>query len=1027
MSRLEEERGARWFLTTFAAAVAFVCAFSLSLFWCNNFSPSHIPVPVAGSRAEFPKIKPKKNNAPPTRPTGKPAGAANTLPLKNTAAGKTTFPRWGGAFSSAAEDGTGFFDRDAAAAFATAEIYAARRAGDPEARRRVVRLKSRALRPDPDATLTEIFPPKEKKAGGSVKERRQLVYLQFETHPSPELRAVLRRGGVRLLSPVGGLTWLARGSRTALAAARRRSGVRALARVDPRDKLQPLLFKGRIPSYSKNAAGRLRLRVLGFLTVDGDTDAETWAGRLRKTVKQLGGELRGSGETPVGPTASILLPPEKLTALAADPEVHCLETAAPPIRSSSLDVARQSNVDDVRDGGPLLSGSGVTAAVREIGQATLHSDYKDRFIVKDSDGDTSSSSANHSTGVVGVLGSSGTVFPNAEGMAPAVSILFYTVTEGGAADGYLQTGDLTDAAGNGARLSTHSYGPAISSSTNGTLFGAYQADSAAWDQAAVSGDLVVVFAAGNERNDGDGTAVGGELYDNIDFLSGAKNTIDVGAVGTAAHAADPDEGLSAAGDETSFSSYGPMDDGRIKPDLVAGGVDVLTTQGLNGTQIVTGTSFSAPAVAGMIALLFEHYKNKVGGAPTAALVKALMLTTASDIESTGPDAKTGYGIADIEAPVKLLDQYVSSSESPFFEGSVSEGEEQTYSLSVAGESEIRIGLCWLDPAGDPLASKALVNDLDLEVVSPTGTTFYPFSLSAAAPNEAATSSGPNHADPYEQVVLTAPAAGTWTIRVKGTSVPQGPQDYALVVSKPASAAVAAGIAVSPSYGAAALEVYFSGSNSSGSITAYAWDFGDGTTGSSLNEVHTYTAPGTYTVRLTVTGVTSSITASAAVVIVVTRRKVTAYPSRIRGRVDFDHFNRDTMTLSLTVPELVRSSQDAREAIRNGEYEGKTFTVRLNGSTVKTFILDHRAKYRDKTAMFKLIPRRGKIVTAFRHADFYLLFTTLGMTSDPESSGSYSLPVQVEGNDAVYEATFSLSYLNRNGRVGRIVTPRKTKP
>ena len=71
-----------------------------------------------------------------------------------------------------------------------------------------------------------------------------------------------------------------------------------------------------------------------------------------------------------------------------------------------------------------------------------------------------------------------------------------------------------------------------------------------------------------------------------------------------------------------------------------------------------------------------------------------------------------------------------------------------------------------------------MNDLDLEVVSPTNVTSFPFSINKASPQTVATATGANTVDPIEQLVVNGPADGTWTIRVKGTAVPNGaPQQF----------------------------------------------------------------------------------------------------------------------------------------------------------------------------------------------------------------------------------------------------------
>jgi PKD repeat protein len=943
-------------------------------------------------------------------PTAEQSSPCKETPFFCPAAYKTIGTYWGGAWSSANSDGRNFFNRERNHHFQKHAESILKESGDPDAERRIVSLKSRSFLPDPRAPVSESV-------GDGVLTEKILVFIQFEEQPTENLKREILDRNVLLLHPVGGLTHVASGIRADLKAIRELPGVRAFARLDYRDKIHPSLFRKEIPEYARANGGCLRLRILGF-TKTANVEPPTWSEAVQKRLVAYAGEWRGGDD--LSPIAEVVIPHAQLANLAESPDIHYVEPTAPPVRQSAVQVAQQSNVDDVRDGAPLLSGNGVSVAIREIGQASAHADFQSRLAFKELDGDTGSFSAGHATGVTGVLGSAGSTQPLTKGMAPNVSMLFYTTKENGMADGFLQTNDLTSAAGLGVRISTHSYGPAIGSG-NKALFGSYGSDSAHWDQTIATNDLVVIFAAGNERHDGDGTWVAGELYDNIDYLSGSKNIIAVGSVGESARAADSDAGTPAAVEYTTFSSYGPMDDGRVKPDLVAGGVNVTTTLGTNSAQTTSGTSFSAPAVAGMTALIFEHWGAKIGGQPSAAMLKALLLTTASDLGDIGPDAKTGYGIADVKSAAYLINRHESPTSSPFISDSITEGQILSYSFSITTETVLRAGLCWFDPAGSPMAEKALVNDLDLEFVSPTGVIHHPFSLNALPPNQAATNSGPNRSDSFELLDVAAPEAGAWTVRVKGISIPQGPQTFSLVISKPAITTVSAVISASPTFGAAPLDIYFSAAGSAGPINSYDWDFGDGNFGDGLNAIHTFSSPGVYAVRLTVTGIGGTSSSTAATVITVTRREVKGFPSSAKASLDFEKSQRDSLTLTMTIGELALPTQAAKLALRDGVFEGREFSVRIGGTSVRTFLLNRRAQHRDKDASLRLNPRTGRILVTLKKTDLYDLFSALGMNEKTDSGETYAMPVAIESPDAVYESSFSLEYKNNKGRTARAFT------
>ena len=106
---------------------------------------------------------------------------------------------------------------------------------------------------------------------------------------------------------------------------------------------------------------------------------------------------------------------------------------------------------------------------------------------------------------------------------------------------------------------------------------------------------------------------------------------------------------------SSFSSTGPTDDGRIKPDLVANGVN-LTSTDIGGYDYLTisGTSMSSPNACGSATLLVDQYKRLFGGAMRASTLKALLIQTADDIGNPGPDYFFGWGLINVKRAADLL-------------------------------------------------------------------------------------------------------------------------------------------------------------------------------------------------------------------------------------------------------------------------------------------------------------------------------------------------------------------------------------
>jgi hypothetical protein len=297
--------------------------------------------------------------------------------------------------------------------------------------------------------------------------------------------------------------------------------------------------------------------------------------------------------------------------------------------------------------------------------------------------------------------------------------------------------------------------------------------------------IPIIFAAGNLRDDCAepyGTVHGGP--------QSAKNTITVGGVS------------SADGSMMGMSSWGPVRDGRLKPEIVAAGQTVAGT-GIYSTFVgggygyITGTSMAAPAVSGSVALILERYHNlcpKEGdeaGNPLPSTIKAILIGSADDLNdpatgyyNPGPDFSSGYGLVDDEAAAEIVGKNV--------EGSVTNGAVATFPLLVASATpSLKVTIAWDDVPAEANAEVTLVNDLDLELVAPDGSTVYgPWMLNATNNQEQQPAqryswtlgeAGVRDAtNVVEQVAVDNPTPGVWTARVIGRNIPQGPQTFSLV-------------------------------------------------------------------------------------------------------------------------------------------------------------------------------------------------------------------------------------------------------
>lgn len=251
----------------------------------------------------------------------------------------------------------------------------------------------------------------------------------------------------------------------------------------------------------------------------------------------------------------------------------------------------------------------------------------------------------------------------------------------------------------------------------------------------------------------------------------AKNTLTVGS-------------LNAANSISIFSARGPVDDGRVKPDVVAPGENVFAAYSLNNTSDVayasaSGTSFSAPAVTGGIQLLAQHQETLLTNLEPlrASSYRALVIHTAQDLGTAGPDYTYGWGAANLAEAGGLLENNAFSGQRTYLkEIVVPNGGVVSFTIKAAGGSAIKATAAWSDPAGaiqadilDP-STAALRNNLDLRLyrLNASGgvvSTHLPWRLNPLVPATAATRAQ-NDVDNVEQVVTPSNVVAGTLYRVE---------------------------------------------------------------------------------------------------------------------------------------------------------------------------------------------------------------------------------------------------------------------
>jgi PKD repeat protein len=475
-----------------------------------------------------------------------------------------------------------------------------------------------------------------------------------------------------------------------------------------------------------------------------------------------------------------------------------------PIYRTTLNAgaAITTGVPALRTGGSLglnLEGDGMVVGVWDNGLVKDHAEFGNRLLTRQG-----TELSDHSTHVTGTMIAAG-LQPEAKGMAPKAMATTWDFNNDDAEMASLARPDQTS-----LLFSNHSYGIVLgflnsqtgwswtgnsSISTNEDYrFGFYSSKSRTIDQIAFNAPYyTIVWAAGNDRADtGDGThppdGNGGTGYDCIGPEGVAKNNITVGAVLKVPDYTGPSSVVMS-----NFSSWGPTDDGRIKPDLVGAGVSVystsVTSDGQDSYMFLQGTSMSTPNVTGSLVLLQQLYRDlHAGNFMKAATVKALAIHTAKEAgPNPGPDYSFGWGLLDVEAAAKVL--LAQDQESVVvLENTLLNNEVFDFEFEPLNNTKITATIAWTDPPGNPASPQVdpttpmLVNDLDIKIFDAGGNEVLPWTLNPGNPSGAATK-GNNVRDNVEKIEFDLPEPRLYTLRVSHKGQLQNNiQDYSLILT-----------------------------------------------------------------------------------------------------------------------------------------------------------------------------------------------------------------------------------------------------
>ncbi len=636
-----------------------------------------------------------------------------------------------------------------------------------------------------------------------------LFIVQFHGPVRAEWKEAVQRLGARLYGYIPDfafLAWLGPGVREAVAG---RPEVRWVG---------PFLPEWRISPELDGLSGR---QVLAIQTLP---DADV--GAFLEALSGFGATIQGHSDTFFAGFTYAEVDLSHLQELAGRPEVTWIGLFHPPRLWN--DAARGvMNVQPVWNIG--LRGAGQVVAVADTGLdcgdvSCLNADLYgrvDQMIDYSGDG-MGDDCSGHGTHVSGSVLGNGT---NSGGQYAGVAPEAHLVMQGlefsmwgrlrwdlclllGLGNGV--TPILQDAYNAGARIHSNSWGANVAGQYDDF---AVEVDTFAWQHK----DFTILFAAGNAGVDDDGNGV--IDLDSMGSPATAKNCISVGASennkpvpapnpnsGTWSqfgYNAEPIASDNMADDPwgmAAFSSRGPCDDGRIKPDVTAPGTWIASIRSIYADydgwgdpinqyyMYMGGTSMATPLTAGSAALVRDYY-NDIQGLPnpSSALIKATLINGAYDMTpgqyGSGPYLEIpprpnnveGWGRIDLKN--SLIPDPPRSWWYDDHTSGLSTGQQVVYNdspstpLYVSDSSQpLRVTLVWTDYPGTANASPALVNDLDLEVISPGGQHYYGNGVQGDRVNN------------VEGVDVASPQVGAWQIIIHAYNIPQSTQPYALVVS-----------------------------------------------------------------------------------------------------------------------------------------------------------------------------------------------------------------------------------------------------
>ena len=383
---------------------------------------------------------------------------------------------------------------------------------------------------------------------------------------------------------------------------------------------------------------------------------------------------------------------------------------------------------------PALRGKGINISLKEAQYDVKDLDLLGRTFTSSP---SSPNQSSHATTMATLIGGNGNSYIYGLGVAPEVRFTSSDYAQ-------LFPDDSSVFYKKNISIQNHSYGTGIENY--------YGAEANEYDRQSYMNDsLVHVFSAGNSGRSTPIAGVYAGLINRANLTGTFKQAKNVLVVG----------GTNRENITETLSSKGPAYDGRIKPELVSVGED--------------GTSGAAAVTTGLIGLLQQEYKNQTGSLPSSALLKSILINSADDLGNLHVDFDNGYGKLNALKAIRTIQ------EKRYQNGTISALQDYSFPVQILPSTSIfKVSLAWNDPAASINSAQALVNDLDIRLVDPSGNTILPWVLNSYPHLDSLSKIAVRKRDSLnntEQVTVENPVPGNYMIHVKANQILQGSQGF----------------------------------------------------------------------------------------------------------------------------------------------------------------------------------------------------------------------------------------------------------